>query len=64
MIAMPLGGGQRERAAAAPGYIEKHGAPGHPDAFVRHRCIGWRLSPARAPYRWECVENGRPSAIG
>lgn len=60
MIAVPLGGEQRERAAAAPGYVEKYGAPGHPDELVRHRCIGWRLSPELAPYRWEFVENGRP----
>ena len=29
-------------------------------SFVRHRCIGWRLSPELAPYRREFMENGRP----
>ena len=47
-------------AAAAPDYVEKYGAPGHPDELVRHRCIGWRLSPELAPYRREFMENGRP----
>ncbi|WP_425127484.1 hypothetical protein [Burkholderia contaminans] len=39
-------------------------APGHPDELGRHRCIGWRLSPALTPYRWEFAENGRRSAVG
>lgn len=60
MIAVPLGGEQRERAAAAPSYLAEHGAPSHPNQLVRHRCIGWRLSPELAPYRWEFVEDGRP----
>lgn len=60
MIAVPVGGAQRERAAAAPRYLQAHGAPRHPAELINHRCIGWRLSPELAPYRWEFVENGRP----
>ncbi len=60
MIAVPVGGEQRERAAAAPAYLAERGAPVHPGELVGHRCIGWRLSPEIAPHRWEFVEGGRP----
>jgi len=60
MIAVPVGGQQRELAAATPGYIAEHGAPAHPRDLARHRCIGWRPAPEVAPYRWEFVQDGRP----
>jgi DNA-binding transcriptional LysR family regulator len=60
MIAVPVGGEQRERAAAAPGYLAERGAPAHPGELVEHRCIGWRRSPEIAPHRWEFVADGRP----
>ncbi len=60
MIAVPVSGEQRERAAAAPAYLAERGAPAHPGELVGHRCIGWRLSPEIAPHRWEFVEGGRP----
>nr|WP_282968603.1 LysR substrate-binding domain-containing protein [Burkholderia cenocepacia] len=47
-------------ARRPPGYVEKYGAPGHPDELVRHCCISWRLSPELTPYRWEFVEDGCP----
>jgi len=60
MIAVPVGGPQREAVVAAPAYLAAHGAPGHPRDLVHHRCIGWRPAPNTAPYRWEFVENGLP----
>src|SRR5690606_4611895 len=60
MVAVPLGGPQRELAVAAPSYLAAHGVPVHPRELVRHRCIGWRARPELAPYRWEFVEDGRP----
>src|SRR5690606_36247842 len=60
MVAVPLGGPQRELAVAAPAYIAAHGTPAHPRELVRHRCIGWRRRPDVAPHRWEFVEDGRP----
>ncbi len=59
MIAVPLGGDQRERAAASPACLARHGAPAHPRDLVNHPCIGWRRAPELAPYRWEFVEDGR-----
>ena len=60
MVAVPLGGPQRELAVASPAYIAACGAPAHPRELVGHRCIGWRARPELAPYRWEFVEDGRP----
>lgn len=60
MIAVAITGDQREAAVAAPAYLEAHPAPSHPRELVRHRCIGWRPAPNKAPYRWEFVENGVP----
>ncbi len=60
MIAIPLGGDQRERAAASPACLARHGAPTHPRELVNYPCIGWRRAPDLAPYRWEFVEDGQP----
>src|SRR5690606_17572682 len=59
MVAVPLGGVQRQVAVAAPAYLERHGAPVHPRDLVHHCCIGWRPAPGVAPYRWEFAEDGR-----
>jgi DNA-binding transcriptional LysR family regulator len=60
MIAVPLGGQQREAVVASPSYIAEHGVPAHPRDLVQHRCIGWRPAPNKAPYRWEFAEEGVP----
>ncbi|MFN3311922.1 MAG: LysR substrate-binding domain-containing protein [Hyphomonas sp.] len=60
MIAVPVGGPQREAVVAAPAYLAAHGVPDHPRDLVHHRCIGWRPAPNTAPYRWEFAEDGRP----
>ncbi len=58
MVAVPVTGPQRELAVASPDYIARHGRPQHPRELVGHRCIGWRMTPAMAPHRWEFVEDG------
>ncbi|MEH0875740.1 LysR family transcriptional regulator [Pectobacterium cacticida] len=58
MIAIPLTGDQREMVVAAPAYLATYGTPAHPHELINHRCIGWRLRPNVAPYRWEFEENG------
>jgi DNA-binding transcriptional LysR family regulator len=60
MIAIRVGGDQRQLVAAAPAYLAAHGAPAHPRELVNHRCIGWRPAPNVAPYRWEFEEDGVP----
>jgi len=59
MIAIPASGEQRQIAVAAPAYVERFGKPSHPSELAQHRCIGWRLAPQTAPYRWEFGEQGR-----
>ncbi|TDK23817.1 LysR family transcriptional regulator [Luteimonas aestuarii] len=59
MIAIPVGGEQREVAVASPAYVERNGTPAHPRELVSHRCIGWRPAPDVAPWRWEFEEDGR-----
>ena len=63
MIAVRIGGDQREAVVASPGYIAEHGVPEHPRDLIRHRCIGWRPAPNQAPYRWEFEEDGTPFAV-
>lgn len=59
MIAVALTDAQRQVVVATPAYFARQGQPGHPHELVRYRCIGWRPSPAVAPYRWEFSEQGR-----
>lgn len=59
MIAVPVSGDQRQLVVAAPSYLEKFGAPSHPTELSQHCCIGWRLTPEVAPYRWEFADKGR-----
>jgi DNA-binding transcriptional LysR family regulator len=58
MIAVPVGGDQREAVVAAPAYLARHGGPSHPRDLIHHRCIGWRPAPNVAPHRWEFAKNG------
>jgi DNA-binding transcriptional LysR family regulator len=60
MIAVPVGGPQREIAAASPAYLARHGVPDHPRDLLDHRCIGWRPAPNTAPWRWEFEADGEP----
>lgn len=63
MIAVRIGEDQRECVVASPDYIAQHGRLEHPRELTRHRCIGWRPAPNKAPYRWEFEENGTPFAV-
>ena len=60
MIAVPIGGQQREIAAATPTYLVRQGTPAHPRDLLAHRCIGWRPRPETAPWQWEFAEDGEP----
>jgi DNA-binding transcriptional LysR family regulator len=63
MIAVAIGGEERQLAVCAPGYRERFGAPRHPHDLARHRCIGWRPGPKLPPYRWEFAEDGREFSV-
>ncbi|MFC3127466.1 LysR family transcriptional regulator [Pseudoroseomonas globiformis] len=44
--------------AAAPAYLEAHGAPATPNDLGAHRCISYRHTSSGALHRWEFVHDG------
>lgn len=62
MIAIPLDGEARFLAVAAPDYLERHGAPKHPDDLRDHACIRLRM-PSGKRYRWEFERRGEEMII-
>jgi DNA-binding transcriptional LysR family regulator len=63
MIAVRLGGDQREAVVASLAYVERYGSPSRPQDLIRHRCIGWRAAPNKAPHRWDFAKDGTPFAV-
>lgn len=63
MIAVSIGGEERQLAVCAPSYRERFGVPAHPRELAVHRCIGWRPGPKLPPYRWEFAEDGREFSV-
>ncbi|TPP11973.1 LysR family transcriptional regulator [Rhizobium glycinendophyticum] len=63
MIAIPVSGELRQLAVASPAYLEEFGTPAHPRDLANHRCIGWRIKPQVAHYRWEFAENGKEFSV-
>jgi len=63
MIAVRVGGDQREAVVASPAYVERYGLPTHPQDLIQHRCVGWRPGPNKAPHRWDFEKDGTPFAV-
>jgi len=63
MIAVPVGGNERQLAVCSPAYRDRFGLPSHPRELAAHRCIGWRPAPKSAPYRWEFAEDGKEFSV-
>lgn len=63
MVAVPISGDERQLAVCSPGYRDRFGIPAHPRELAAHRCIGWRPTPASAPYRWEFAEAGKEFSV-
>jgi len=59
MVAVKLGGEQRQLAVASPGYIARHGRPLVPANLLVHRCINWRRPGQAGLYKWEFAQDGR-----
>jgi DNA-binding transcriptional LysR family regulator len=58
MIAVPIGPRvQRFAAAASPGYLDRHGRPGHPRELLHHACLRGRF-PSGATPPWEFERDG------
>jgi DNA-binding transcriptional LysR family regulator len=59
MVAMKLGGEQRQLVVGSPDYIARHGRPKAPGDLLHHRCINWRQPGGTGLYKWEFVKAGR-----
>ncbi|QND63703.1 LysR family transcriptional regulator [Mesorhizobium loti] len=59
MVAVPLGGAQRQLAVASPDYIARHGSPSAPADLLKHRCINWRRPGSAGLYAWEFARDGQ-----
>ncbi|MGO4261479.1 LysR substrate-binding domain-containing protein [Lysobacter sp. TAB13] len=59
MIALPVGGMQRQVIVATPGYFEHRDKPRTPQELVGHECIRLRLPGSRRLYPWEFGRDGR-----
>lgn len=59
MVAVRLGGEQRQIAVASPDYISRHGRPRTPADLLRHRCINWRRPGSTGAYAWEFARDGQ-----
>jgi DNA-binding transcriptional LysR family regulator len=58
MIAVPIGPlVQRFAAAAAPGYLDRHGRPQHPRELLGHACLRGRFPSGTMP-PWEFARDG------
>ncbi|MES2899296.1 MAG: LysR family transcriptional regulator [Pseudomonadota bacterium] len=44
--------------AAAPGYLAKHGRPGHPNDLLNHRCINYFSSKTGKTFDWDFERDG------
>ena len=63
MVAVKLGGEQRQLAVASPAYVARHGRPETPADLLRHRCINWRQPGSAGLYKWEFLKDGEWFAV-
>jgi DNA-binding transcriptional LysR family regulator len=63
MVAVKLGGEQRQLAVASPDYIDRHGCPEVPADLLQHCCINWRQPGSNRIYKWEFQKDGRWFAV-
>ncbi len=59
MVAVSLGGEQRQLVVGSPDYLDRHDRPKEPADLSKHRCINWRQPGSVGLYKWEFVKDGR-----
>ncbi|WP_363799761.1 LysR family transcriptional regulator [Lysobacter firmicutimachus] len=63
MVAVPVGGAQRQVVVAAPAYFARRPAPRTPQDLVGHDCIRLRLPGSRRLHPFEFHSDGRDVAV-
>jgi DNA-binding transcriptional LysR family regulator len=58
MVAVRIGPDWRLVAVASPGYLDRRGAPHHPQDLIDHNCINMRQATAGGLYAWEFAKDG------
>ena len=51
----------RRSLVATPGYLDRHGRPGHPDDLAGHACLGYAYLPV--PDRWRFADAAGAQAV-
>jgi DNA-binding transcriptional LysR family regulator len=62
MVAQRLSAKIRWLVVAAPAYLERYGAPVHPNDLLKHRCVRIRIGD-ESVYRWEFEREGEDVAV-
>ncbi len=62
MVAQRLSGDVRWLVVGAPAYLERHGAPLHPNDLLTHRCVRIRIGDDSV-YRWEFEREGEELSV-
>ena len=63
MVAVKLGGEQRQLVVASPDYVDRYGRPKAPADLLQHRCINWRRPGSAGSYKWEFLRDGQWFAV-
>jgi DNA-binding transcriptional LysR family regulator len=63
VVALPMSEDLRLTVVGSPSYLERHGAPGHPQELTDHVCINWTPSADDAGHRWEFTEDGKDFSV-
>lgn len=63
MVAVKLGGDQRQLAVASPDYVARHGRPRVPGDLIQHSCINWRRPGDAGLYKWEFLRDNQWFAV-
>ena len=50
-------------AVAAPGYLQRHGAPDRPEDLERHNCLSYSYTPQERQWRFETEAGPRPVTV-
>lgn len=62
LVALPVAPDNRRVLVASPAYLERHGAPAHPDELVGHNCLCFLLGE-QVHDRWRFFRDGQELSV-